>query len=317
MSVKIIGGYLKSDLLTKKINPFFKSPIFSNGRTCLSLIIDNLDISKIYIPSYICNSVIDLIREKNLPYEVYYIDLKFRPIQRFELQNDEYFLYINYFGICSDNVKKLRSVYRKNFIIDNSMAFFENNNENICFNSARKFFGVSDGAYVDGIKLLDNLKERSKSFNYHIELRNRNNISKGYNLFLKNENVHNKTRCRVNLDSLRILKRIDYNYIIKKRVFNFEYLHQYINHLNKLEITLEDKSVPLYYPLLLTREFDLELLHKNKIFTPKFWDRMYYFDYNNPNLSLHKIIPLPVDQNCSISDLLRIVQNIEKQYYEN
>ena len=87
MSSKIIGGYLKSDLLKKEVNPYFSSTLFSNARTCLSVILDNLSISKLYIPSFICKSLIYVIRKKKITYEVYKIDLKFFPIEIFNLDN--------------------------------------------------------------------------------------------------------------------------------------------------------------------------------------------------------------------------------------
>ena len=91
MSRKVIGGYLKSDLLKKDVKPYFSSTLFSNARTCLSVILDNLSISKLYIPSYICNSLIDLIRKKNIKYEVYQIDLSFLPTRVINLECSDFF----------------------------------------------------------------------------------------------------------------------------------------------------------------------------------------------------------------------------------
>ena len=208
MSSKIVGGYLKSDLLKKKVKPYFSSTLFSNARTCLSVILDNLSISKLYIPSYICNSLIDVIRKKNIAYEVYTIDLKFLPTENFKLASSEFFLYVNYFGVCSINIRKLNNIYGKQLIIDNSMAFFANNNEYICFNSARKFFGVPDGAYISGIKVKHNLKKRKSNFNYHINLRDNCRVFEGYNLYLNNEKRLNTIDQKASFESLYKLKHM-------------------------------------------------------------------------------------------------------------
>ena len=256
MHSKIVGGYLKSDLLKKEVNPYFISTIFSNARTCLSVILDNLNISKLYIPSYICTSLIDVIRKKNIDYEVYTIDLRLFPAEIFSLHSSEFFLYVNYFGVCSINIKKLKNIYGKKLIVDNSMAFFANNNEYICFNSARKFFGVPDGAYISGIKVKHSLKKRINTSNYHIKLRDNNRVIEGYKLYLNNEKKLNTIDQKASLESIYKLKHINYRYIIKRRLNNYKYLENNLKQYNCLIVDKFESDIPMSYPLLLNKIVD-------------------------------------------------------------
>jgi hypothetical protein len=311
MHSKIVGGYLKSDLLKKEVNPYFISTIFSNARTCLSVILDNLNISKLYIPSYICNSLIDVIRKKNIDYEVYTIDLRLFPAEIFSLHSSEFFLYVNYFGVCSINIKKLKNIYGKKLIVDNSMAFFANNNEYICFNSARKFFGVPDGAYISGIKVKHSLKKRINTSNYHIKLRDNNRVIEGYKLYLNNEKKLNTIDQKASLESIYKLKHINYRYIIKRRLNNYKYLENNLKQYNCLIVDKFESDIPMSYPLLLNKIVDRSLFHKKKFFIPLFWNEMYYYDYNS-NFPLHNLLSLPVDQNCDIYDLKRLINYIKE-----
>lgn len=312
MSSKIIGGYLKSDLLKKEVNPYFSSTLFSNARTCLSVILDNLSISKLYIPSYICNSLIDVIREKNIVYEVYTIDLKLFPKEVFNIKSSEFFLYVNYFGVCSINIKKLNNIYGEKLIIDNSMAFFANNNEYICFNSARKFFGVPDGAYISGIKVKHSLKKRINTFNYHIKLRDNNRVFEGYNLYRNNEKRLNTIDQKASFASLYKLKHINYGYIVKRRLNNYNYLENNLKQYNCLTVDKCENDIPMSYPLLLNKVIDRSLFHRKKFFIPSFWDEMYYYNYTISNISINNLLSLPVDQNCDIHDLKRLINYIKE-----
>src|SRR5690625_7221359 len=62
--------------------------------------------------------------------------------------NRDVFLYTNYFGICSKQTEQVVS-NTKNLIIDNAQSFVSTPDEGVdTFYSARKFFGVPDGAYL-------------------------------------------------------------------------------------------------------------------------------------------------------------------------
>lgn len=95
------------------------------------------------MPYYLC----DVMRHTAITHGAkpvfYHIDDDFLPVQDFPL--DAYVFYPNYFGICAKNVEKLAKLYPK-LIVDNAHAYFEKPSGFACFNSAKKFLPVKEGA---------------------------------------------------------------------------------------------------------------------------------------------------------------------------
>lgn len=95
------------------------------------------------MPYYLC----DVMRHAAVTHGAkpvfYHIDDDFMPVQEFP--RDAYVLYPNYFGICAKNVEKLAKLYPK-LIVDNAHAYFEKPSGFACFNSAKKFLPVKEGA---------------------------------------------------------------------------------------------------------------------------------------------------------------------------
>src|SRR5471030_881414 len=115
---KEIGGFFELELnyAQKYHNDAIK---LNSARYCLQYILKAKQYNKIYIPYYICDSVLQPIKKENLQYEFYSINDKFEPIFNKNINKDECFLYVNYFGINTENVKKVRVNFR-NVIIDNT-----------------------------------------------------------------------------------------------------------------------------------------------------------------------------------------------------
>src|SRR5690606_14912956 len=81
----------------------------------------------------------------------------------FKMSPTECLLYTNYFGIKETTVNRLSRAV-KNLIIDNSQAFFSKPLKGIdTFYSCRKFFGVSDGAYLQSNNLISTKLDRDIS----------------------------------------------------------------------------------------------------------------------------------------------------------
>ena len=120
----------------------------NSGRAALQYILKAKDYQKIYLPTYICDSVLTPLHAESVRYEYYPINANFEPVFDKDIGNDEAFLYVNYFGINDQNVKDVIAHYQ-NVIIDNTQAFYSPPEPGVdTFYSARKFFGVADGAYL-------------------------------------------------------------------------------------------------------------------------------------------------------------------------
>ena len=146
---KEIGGYLEFERYSGK--EFYSDLIALNtARNALAYLVKSLEIKKVYVPYFLCNSIQNVCLRENIPFEKYHINSSFLPeFDKNQLADNEYLYVVNYYGLLSDRqIKNLKKTY-SNIIVDNVQAFFRKPLKKIpAIYSCRKFFGVPDGAYV-------------------------------------------------------------------------------------------------------------------------------------------------------------------------
>ncbi len=309
-----IGGFFELELNIG--NEYHINAIHLNSaRYCLQYILKAGRYKKIYIPYYICDSVLEPIIEENVNYEYYLINDKFEPVFNKKLSYEECFLYVNYFGMNSENVYKVKEKF-KNVIIDNTQAFFEMPlNDTDTIYSTRKFFGVSDGGYLYTNKLLDKKFEEETSYDRYEYLLKRIDMtaSESYELFKKNEEYLSKCGIKkMSRLTCAILSSVDYSKCKSLRNENFLYLHENFKNHNELKIDISNINGPMFYPLLINDNNLRNKLIKNKIYVATYWNEIKQkitsekFEY----YLTEKMIPIPIDQRYNIEDMKFIIKNL-------
>ena len=210
------------------------------------------------------------------------------------------FLYTNYFGICDKQAHEINQKC-KNLIIDNAQGFYSKPMEGVdTFYSPRKFFGVSDGAYLHTNTKIDEVLERDNSyarFSHHLK-RIDCSAEEGYDDFVKNDNsLKNNPIKEMSALTTKLLASIDYNCIAFKRRENFMILHSALANKNKLKFDFNSSCVPLVYPFWGDKKMR-KILVNNRVYTATYWpnikewcdeDTLEYKMMNN-------LIHLPIDQ---------------------
>ena len=276
----------------------------------------------IYLPYYNCSVVRDKIAEFGINIKYYHIDENFYPIINPQDCLENYgFLYIDYFAINYNNVLKVVKNF-KNLIIDNSQAFFAERVDNIdTVYSPRKFFGVTDGAYLyTDVKIKDQILDQDCSFNRYESLFKKleKGSNEGYALRNKNEEEIGKTKIKLMSKTTEyLLGCIDYQQNAKINIENFNYIHDKFKKLNTITINTEYmqqyKSVPMVYPLVVKKEIRKDLL-KEKIYTGQWWDYLLNetkddsFEYYMSKY----LLPIPIDYRYSLNDMEKIEKLINK-----
>ena len=276
------------------------------------------------LKTFLSNEIRDLDPDKNnvdikqlvLPTDKDEDGFNTQIIQEIDLLKDERILYVNYFALKSQYVKRLADKYQNNLIIDNTQDFFEKPLENIdTIYSPRKFFGVSDGGYLYVNHLLEQLLTFDESYIHSEQLLGRadKEASLFYNEYIKAEQrlINQPIRKMSNLTN-KILSSINYERIKQKRKENFAYLHNELKEINLLE-NIDIKSTPFIYPFL-TNDLQLrEKLIKNKIYIAKYWSEVLDRDSaSNVEIDfVNKLIPLPIDQRYDFDDMCRILKIIK------
>lgn len=312
------GGYLPLEL--NKGKEYYQDDKcilrLNSGRSAIAVAMRQSGWKKLYIPFYMCLSVIEMCEQRGIEYELYHINSAFEPMN-IELNKNEAILIPNYFGMfSSERQKRLVDKYQ-NVIIDNTQSFFSKPYEK-AYNvySCRKFIGVADGAYLihaqvsnedipqdipDGndLYLLDSID---------------NGTNASYSKYLQNEKRIEDADIKLMSESTRkILQSADYDSIKQQRINNYEIISGELDSINQLKIVR--KNVPMVYPLLLTDKNMRKYLVDHKIYVPQWWKWILDTGKGNDfeNMLAEFLFPLPIDQRYGKQDMFYISNIVKKE----
>lgn len=315
--MKEIGGYFELEL-TKGIEYHSELLKLNSGRNAFKYILKVRNPKKVFIPNFICDSVIEPLEKLKISYEFFNIDENFEIVQDVILKENEILFYVNYFSLKSKYIKKLAYKYNNNLIVDNTQAFFEKPLKDIdTIYSPRKFFGVSDGGYLSRTVLFKENLEQDESYDSSIQLLGRidKNASSFYNDYQKAEQrLINQPIKQMSKLTQNILSSIDYEDVIKRRKENFDYLHKELGNMNLIKNESDLEFVPFVYPLMIEDESLRQKLIEKKIYIAKYWNEV----LDRKNVSdiekdfVNRILPLPVDQRYDLDDMKKILKVIKE-----
>ena len=183
---KSIGGFFEKENLTGNYNSFHSSDAIKvvNGRSALFILLMKIMPSKVRLPFYSCDSLLQPILKLDIPFEYYSIDKNFMPIAD-AFEKDDLVIFINYFGLLENRIIAFTAQNDiQHFLVDNTQSFFIKPKNYYAFNSARKFFGVTDGAFLfpNNLKFENDLESISFSEEF-LNLRSQGDLENGYSLY--------------------------------------------------------------------------------------------------------------------------------------
>ncbi len=311
--MEAIGGYFELEL--RKGKHYHENALrLNSARNAFEYILRVRNYKKIYIPYYTCEVMLQPLKNLGIEYEFYHIKSDLEPTKLPTLKTNEAFLYTNYFGLKQATVQKLSEVYHTQLIIDNSQAFFAPPINGIdTFYSARKFFGVADGAYLYTDKLLDEKLTQDKSYNRMLHLLQRidEGAESAFSIFQNNDRALDDQPIKL-MSTLtdRILCGINYQEVIERRRENYIYLSERLSSGNYLEDSLTDNAVPMIYPYFTNIQNIKEKLISQKIFIPTYWTNVQKwcqksdFEY----LLMLRLAAIPIDQRYGKKEMEKIIR---------
>lgn len=273
-----IGGYFEFDLPDLGQFPYPQAFKYNSARSAFYDLLVQNNIKKVWMPNFICDSIIEPLILLNVSIQYYDIDSNFYPDLPDQIQIDEYMFYVNYFGLCTSVQKNILAKYPANQVIfDHSQAFFIPPFE--CFAtiySPRKFLPVAEG----GLLVTESISKANYSSSeiewildqyQHTFIRKLSSAKEGYEKFKQSEILLNDCIPReMSKITEEILYSLDYSKLKKIRLENFNYLHHALSDINQLEVDISTLQSPLIYPLLLDKNYSKELIKEN-IFIPTYW----------------------------------------------
>lgn len=313
--MKAIGGYF--DFETREGEHYHKDAIRLNtARNCFEYVLRARGYAKVYIPYYTCEVMLEPIHKSGLDYEFYHINEKLEPIALPKLNDGEAFLYTNYFGLKQGCVRRLASEFGSRLIVDNAQAFYAEPLEGIdTFYSARKFFGLSDGAYLYTDKPLPQEFEQDCSYDRMSHLLKRVDLGAeaGYQDFKKNDDalIGQDIKWMSKLTEA-LLSGIDYESAKKIRIENYNILTVALGATNQFHFELEAGDIPMVYPYLTDDATLKKRLITEKIFVATYWPNV--FEWCEPDELEYKLAEqtayIPIDQRYDINDMEFIIKTI-------
>lgn len=288
------------------------------ARNALTFLLKARSYQKLYIPRFLCDSVYEGAKKAGVEVAFYSLQDNFIPQLTHHTCANEVVYIVNYYGQLSDTCLRQYQSQFGNIIVDNVQAFFQKPLPQVdTIYSCRKYFGVSDGAYLAADALSNEKMERDSSANHMLPLLGRyeRNASSYYADYVTEEERFATLPIRA-MSSLthNLLRAVDYEKVIVKRSENAATLHEKLKERNVL--SLNNLYALFMYPLYLPGQ-GMRLrkyLQQHRIYVPCLWPEVVRdtvlesMDYS----FAQDIVPLPCDQRYDIDDMKYIVCKIDE-----
>ena len=310
-----IGGYFSLEL-NEGWERHHDALRLNAGRYAIEYILKARKYRKVYIPYYICDSVLQPFKRQGVDYEFYHINEYLEPAIELHPKDDEAVLYVNYFGLKNRIADSFCYAY-KNTILDYTQAFYsEKGNQYVdksiqcdTFYSCRKYFGVPDGAYLYTDCFLDEDLPQDESYNRMTFLTKRIDRSpqEGYADFHANDKeLASVGMRRMSRLTESIMRSIDYSAKANKRIRNFHVLDKILRESNRFKWAMDYGTVPLVYPYYIEDGSRLrQYLIDHQVFCARYWPNV--LEWCQPKdweyQLAENLVCIPIDQRYDEKDM--------------
>lgn len=308
-----IGGFFELELPEVGSGPHPEALALSTGRSCMLVILEHLRPKLVLVPYHSCAANLAPFEKAGVATRFYGLNEDLSPADLPELGDDEYLLWINYYGICEWITQDLKVRFGDRLIIDDTHAFFVQGHPGFwSFTSARKYFGVPDGAYLYGPERLEITAPRFTGISItHSALRALGKQAEAFKAFLDYEASLPCEVYAISAVSEVLLSGIDMDRVARLRRENYAYLHSSLASSNQLDLPSLGNSVPFCYPYLPSQAVDRPALYARGLFVPTLWpDAMLrgVDGFEQDKRMSRDLLPLPIDHRYSTDDLQRLAE---------
>lgn len=318
--MKELGGYFELENFGgTNSTPYHSHGIALNcARNALLFSAKSLSIKKVRLPYFLCDSVQNACKKAGLLVSFYRISKDFLPKEQEPTEDGEWLYIVNYYGqLTTLKIMALKNKYKR-IIVDNVQDFFQEPVPGVLtIYSCRKWFGVSDGAYLFGIDKaktdFENLETQSANGKLtHLIGRKEECASLYYNDFKKNDESFSITPIqKMSIFSQMVMGALDYIDIERKRNQNYLFLQELLGAANGVQFNVP--FAPFCYPFYTKNAANIrEKLAKQKIYIPTLWPNVLELQSKDENAFDYtkNILVLPCDQRYTQSDMEYIAQKV-------
>lgn len=327
----MIGGEFEIDLTKRE--ELVEQPdtyYYASGRAALYQILFSLKVHCVWLPDYLCVSIVNAVKRAGCQVVFYELDDNLDP--KFEtLSPDEYdaVLLINYFGLKDLNPieDKISALFPYTVLIEDDVQayydFLERSNPYVHyrFTSLRKTFAVTDGGLVysrhrlpktDETNTFAPLKLQAADLKYHRT--GGGDDSKYLSLFERGEEMIDLNyNSSMSLESKGLFASCDLESVKRARRANAEVI---LSGLKEIGVTLvipvpEDK-VPLFIPVWIENRNEVRRrMFSNEIFCPVHWPLEGMNVKKGAEMAEHEL-SLIVDQRYNETTMCETLKYLDK-----
>lgn len=298
-------------------------------------------ISNVVVPSYVCDTVIDSVRNHSLPVTYYDIDTDLELTGEqlkiaIDANHADIVIFHRYYGFeTASTIKPIIEEYRKKgvrFIEDRTQNIFsplEHFPVDYVVGSLRKWGAIADGGFCvknDGkfcIKKpveqdINTVQTKDKAFRLkyaymEMDKGEKNEFLKAYR-FAEDSLESEKHFYRMSDYSMfSFLYNFNVTEVKRKRIENYTSLYNGISSLNNMRILTKKpnrEDVPLYLTFVSQDRDAIQLkLRENCIYAPIIWPKPEGMQKLSESVeSIYKnVISMPIDQRYGLDDMERII----------
>jgi hypothetical protein len=289
----------------------------TSGRACFRAILERARPARVLVPFYLCDAALEPLRLLNIPFDFYPLTESLAP----DLQTwpaAESALCVNYFGLQNRMADAFADALGGRGMVDDTQSFFSRGRGRAwSFNSARKFFGVPDGAYVYGPDATS-LTPRGVNDSVliaHLTTRMTGPQDVAYQQYVEAERSVSSDVLAPSAMATRLLGGIAYEDARVARRRNYAQLHGRLSANNALRIdfALGADAAPFCYPFLPARASLHRLLWQREIYVPRLWPEVESRDADGfvwERDLASRLLPLPVDQRYGPGEMDRVADAV-------
>ncbi len=330
---RIMGGMfgLPVDLAACGTLPPFASDravYMANGRSCLVLLIELLSPARVWLPAYLCPSIIAAVRKTGVPICFFENDYNLRviPESLSGVRQGDLVEVVDYFGFPADE-RVMHQVRETGawLLEDACQAMLTDGigkNADFILFTPRKFVGIPDGGILVSNRKDIGFKDITlepppspwwmKALSAAV-LRREFDLYRGsrrwFELYQELEEGMPMGRYAMSdLSKTLMNTAFDYASIARRRVENYQVLAGELSHL-ALYPSLASGVVPLGFPVrLANRDEVLKKLYGHDIYPPVHWQfrGILPAEFTESYRLLDDIMMLPCDQRYGRADMLRL-----------
>lgn len=340
-SKQVIGGEFSVNLQSLQYCHCGKNTLdgvyrYSSGRSALYYILLDVqkryEISKIYLPDYLCYSVVMAAEKSQMQVEFYHLNQHLEiDINTFPLNDNEKatVLIINYFGLknLESQINTVRTISKDAIIIeDDVQAFYEFHKSTMLadykFTSLRKTFACPDGGLVKSCKELKVVEETNKFYQYKLAAGILKSVKKSeyyddeifLDLFEKGESqIDDEIQKGMSDISKDVFLKTDFERISYIRQSNARQIIEGLKSLNiRTLIPIPEGCTPLFIPVWLKERNSVRRqMFQEHIFCPVHWPLDGMDIKTGAEMAEHEM-SIIIDQRYTNTEMTRILETLEK-----